>query len=143
MALWAIQNGTARCLFEREGSKRPVLDKSITLSNIEKNKFEIYADDFSGNESTLFLTEMNRGKKYEIRSKLLFFRDVYDWIQNHVAIITPNTPLIDLEYYYDDDSLLLINKLIETFDTGISKVKIEEISVDELSNAMPKPVLTE
>lgn len=134
------QNGTARCLFEREGSKRPVLDKSITLSNIEKNKFEIYADDFSGNESTLFLTEMNRGKKYEIRSKLLFFRDVYDWIQNHVAIITPNTPLIDLEYYYDDDSLLLINKLIETFDTGISKVKIEEISVDELSNAMPKPV---
>ena len=56
------QNGTARCLFEREGSKRPVLDKSITLSNIEKNKFEIYADDFSGNESTLFLTEMNRGK---------------------------------------------------------------------------------
>ena len=134
------QNGTARCLFEREGSKRPVLDKSITLSNIEKNKFEIYADDFSGNESTLFLTEMNRGKKYEIRSKLLFFRDVYDWIQNHVAIITPNTPLIDLEYYYDDDSLLLINKLIETFDTGISKVKIEEISVDELSSAMPKPV---
>ena len=33
-----------------------------------------------------------------------------------------------------------INRLIETFDTGISKVKIQEISLDELSNAMPKPV---
>ena len=83
---------------------------------------------------------MNRGKKYTVRSKLLFFRDVYDWIQNHIVVITPNTPFIDLEYYYDTDSLKLINELIETFDTGISKVKIEKISLDELSNAMPKAV---
>ena len=74
------------------------------------------------------------------RSKLLFFRDVYDWIQNHISIITPDTPLIDLEYYYDDNSLKLINKLIKTFDTGISQVKIEEITLDELSNALPKSV---
>lgn len=134
------QNGSARCLFEREGNKRPVLDESISLTNAEKNKFEIYADDFEGNETSLFLTEMNRGKKYTLRSKLLFFRDVYDWIQNHISVITPNTPLIDLEYYYDADSLKLINRLIETFDTGISKVKTEEISLDELSNAMPKAV---
>ncbi len=88
----------------------------------------------------MFLTEMNRGKKYSTRSKLLFFRDVYDWIQNHISIITPDTPLIDLEYYYDDNSLKLINKLIKTFDTGISQVKIEEITLDELSNALPKSV---
>ena len=49
-------------------------------------------------------------------------------------------PLIDLEYYYDDNSLKLINKLIKTFDTGISQVKIEEITLDELSNALPKSV---
>ena len=134
------QNGSARCLFEREGNKRPVLDESLTLSNAEKNKFEIYADDFAGNKTSLFLTEMNRGKKYTVHSKILFFRDVYDWIQNNIAVITPNTPLIDLEYYYDTDSLKLINKLIATFDTGISKIKIEEISLDELSNSMPKAV---
>ena len=134
------QNGTARCIFEREGNKRPVLDESITLGNVEKNKFEIYADDFAGNETSLFLTEMNRGKKYSSSSKLLFFTEVFDWIKNHITVITPNTPLIDLEYYYDNDSLQLINKLIETFDTGVSQVKIEEISLDELSNAMPKPV---
>lgn len=134
------QNGSARCLFERERNKRPVLDESISLTNTEKNKFEIYADDFEGNEKSLFLAEMNRGKKYSVRSKLLFFREVYDWIQNHILVITPNTPLIDLEYYYDTNSLKLINKLIETFDTGISKVKTEEISLDELSNSMPKAV---
>ena len=30
------QNGSARCLFEREGNKRPALDESITLSKIKK-----------------------------------------------------------------------------------------------------------
>lgn len=142
-AEWLYQlykNGSARCLFERDGNKRPVLDPEIALTKEEKNRFEIYADDFEGNETSLFLTEMNRGKKYTVHSKLLFFRDVYDWIQNHIIVITPNTPLIDLEYYYDMDSLKSINKLIETFDTGISKVKIEEISLDELSNAMPKVI---
>ncbi len=134
------QNGTACCLFEREGNKRAVLGKSITLSSAEKNKFDIYADDFEGNETVLFLTEMNRGKKYRENSKLLFFKDVFEWIQKHISIITPNTPLIDLEYYYDNESLQLINKLIETFDTGISRVNIEEITLDDLSKAMPTAV---
>ena len=123
------QNGTARCLFEREGNRQPVLDASITLGSTEKNKFEIYAEDFAGNETALFLTEMNRGKKYTSRSKLLFFREVYDWIQNHISVIKPDTPLIDLEYYYDEDSLQLINQLIETFDTGISQNGHEEPKV--------------
>ncbi len=30
------QNGSAKCLFEREGSKRPVLNDGITLTNTEK-----------------------------------------------------------------------------------------------------------
>ena len=54
-----------------------MLNDGITLINTEKNKFETYADDFEGNETSLFLTEMNRGKKYSTRSKLLFFRDVH------------------------------------------------------------------
>ena len=32
------------------------------LTNTEKNKFETYADDFEGNETSLFLNRMNRGK---------------------------------------------------------------------------------
>lgn len=134
------QNGSAKCLFERSKGNRPILDESIVLSNAEKTKFNIYADDFSGNETNLFLTEMNRGKKYGDNSRLLFFKEVYDWIQNHISIIMPNTPLIDLEYYYDTDSLQLVNSLIETFDTGISKVKIEEITLDELNKTIPKPI---
>ena len=32
--------------------KRPVLNDGITLTNTEKNKFETYADDFEGNETS-------------------------------------------------------------------------------------------
>lgn len=134
------QNGTARCLFERVGVQKPELDTAIVLSDAEKNKFDIYAEDFAGNETDLFLTEMNRGKKYTSRSKLLFFQEVFEWITKSITVITPNMPVIDLEYYYNDKSLKLINQLIETFDTGISQVKVEEITLDELANAMPKAV---
>ena len=38
--------------------KRPVLNDGITLTNIEKNKFETYADDFEGNEN-IFVPDRN------------------------------------------------------------------------------------
>lgn len=137
-----FQNGSAKCLFERGENGKTKLGDTLTLNASEKNRFSVYAEDFavSGNEAKLFLTEMNRGKKYDEDSKMLFFKDVYDWIVNHIVIITPNTPLIDLEYYYEDKSLSLINELIQTFDTGINEVKIEEITLEELSSAMPKPI---
>ena len=134
------QNGTERCLFEREGKKRPILGDAVVLDDAENNKFEIYAGDFEGNETALFLKEMNKGKKYDADSKLWFFREVYDQIENHILIISPNTPLIDLEYYYDDESLRCIDQLITTFDTGIRQVRIEEISLDELAHSLPETV---
>lgn len=129
-------DGSYRRLFEREKAKKPVLDSSVALSEEEKTKFEIYADDFSGNENILFLTEMNRGKKYSSKSNIIFFKKVYDWIKNNITVIMPNTPLIDLEYY-NEKSLEKISKLIKTFDTGISEVKIEEITLEELGSMLP------
>lgn len=134
------QDGSAKRLFEREEKKRPLLDETVTVSAAERKRFEVYADDFEGNGTQLFLTEMNRNKKYDQGSKLLFFRDIYQWLCNHVYIIRPNTPLMDLEYYYDDKSLELINQVIQTFDTGISAVSVDTISLEELENSLPRPV---
>ena len=134
-------DGTARLLFDREKNERPVLGKDISLEETEATRFEIYAYDFKESKtsySSLFLSEMNRGKKYAPQSKLLFFEEVYEWIQNNIIVITPNASLVDFEYYYQDDSLKLVNQLIQTFDTGISQVEIKKISMDELRNSIPK-----
>ena len=131
------QNGSERLLFRKDGQERPVLGDVVRTGSEEYSRFEIYADDFAGNDTMLFLGEMNRGKKYGEGSKLLFFREIYDWIENHICIITPNTPRITFAKCGMKVSLPMINRMIQSFDTGISKVDVKEISVNELRNSLP------
>lgn len=137
------QNGTGKQLFECGCSRRPVLGENVRLSAAERARFDVYAEDFEGNVTTLFLKEMNRGKKYADDSKLLFFQNAYRWFNNHLYVIHPDTPLMDFEYYYDEPSLERINQVIQTFDTGISRVSIKDISMEELENAVPKEVFAQ
>ena len=104
---------------------------------------DVYAEDFEGNTTTLFLNEMNRGKKYPDHSKLIFFQEVYRWFRSNLYVIHPDTPLMDFEYYYDEDSLHRINQVIQTFDTGISEVTVRNISLEELENSVPRSVFKE
>lgn len=135
------QNGSSRCVFERESKSKPILDSLVSLSTEEKRRFETYAADFEDNIADLFLTEMNRGKKIAQDSNLQIFKTVYNWIVSHIVIVTPNSRVTDFKYYYEEDSLALINSLISTFDTGISNVRIEEIDMGELAKMLPKTIL--
>lgn len=135
------QNGSAKCFFEREEKSKPLIDSSVTLSNEEYNRFETYASDFEDNIAELFLAEMNRGKKIGENSNLQIFKKVYNWLKNNIVIITPDSRLTDFKYYYEDDSLAMINRLISSFDTGVSNVRIEEIDMNDLSKMLPEPIL--
>ena len=48
--------------------------------------------------------------------------------------------MTNFQYYYEEESLSLINDLITTFDTGISNVRIQEIDINELSKMLPKQI---
>ncbi|XCP85727.1 AAA family ATPase [Roseburia hominis] len=135
------QNGGSKCIFEREERAKPLLDSSITLSKEEYNRFETYASDFEDNIAGLFLAEMNHGKKILENSNLQVFKKVFNWLKSHIVIITPNSRVTDFKYYYENDSLTLINDLISTFDTGVSNVRIEEIDLNDLSKMLPRPIL--
>lgn len=137
-----LQDGTANNLFIREGTNAPVLDEKINISDEEKHRFSVYAEDFAGHDSQLFLTEMNRGKKYEKKSKLLFFRDVFNWLNNNIIILNPHMGISSSEAYYNQESLEEISNLIQTFDTGISQISTRVISMDELTMMIPVEVLT-
>ena len=135
------QNGSARRIFERESKSKPLLDDSVRLTDEEKTRFKTYSDDFEDNIVDLFLTEMNRGKKISHDSNLKVFNLIFNWIKTNIVVVTPNTPVTDFKYYYEEDSLDLINKLISIFDTGVTNVRIEEIDLNELSKMLPKPIL--
>lgn len=135
------QNGNAKCLFERnEGEKIPRLGEEIKLDKADEARFKTYVDDFEGNESILFLSEMNRNKKYTNDSKLIFFQETYNWLSRNIVIVKPNTSFNNFQYYNDETSLELINNLIKTFDTGIEKVKIVETDFEEFKKALPDEV---
>jgi len=134
------QNGSSRCIFQRDISADPQITTHIALPPTDRKRFMTYANDFSENYTSLFLTEMNRNKKILKGSKLKVFQDVFTWLHKHVVIYTPNAPVTDFRYYYNADSLALINRLISTFDTGISNIRIEEISLSELNRMLPEQI---
>jgi AAA15 family ATPase/GTPase len=134
------QNGSAKTLFERKEGEKPQLGENVLLEKGDETKLQIYLEDFDENSNMLFLSFMNTGKKYKSDSKMLFFKDTFNWITNNLEICTPHTSLNSFEYYYDEASLTTINELIKTFDTGISKVSINEISREELKKELPEPI---
>ena len=83
---------------------------------------------------------MNRNKKYSEDSKLVFFKEVYSWLSQNIIIVKPNTSFDNFQYYNDETSLELINKLIKTFDTGIDKVRVEKTDFEEFRKALPAKV---
>ncbi|MCF0125865.1 MAG: ATP-binding protein, partial [Clostridia bacterium] len=136
-----FQDGTSRNLFVREGSSQPKLGETIKLSAGERNRFKVYAEDFIGNDTKLFLSEMNRGKQYDKDSKLYFFYQVFDWLDKNIIIIKPNMGISSSDTYYSEESLNNVTKLIQTFDTGITDIKTKVISIEEMSKNIPADLL--
>ena len=136
-----MQDGGAHQLFIREGNNAPVLGDDVRLSTAEKRRFTVYSEDFIDQAARLFLTEMNRGKKYARNSRLLFFPETFNWIMNNIIVINPNIGISNTEAYYNDESLENISKLIQTFDTGITDIKTRQITVDEMSKMIPIEVV--
>lgn len=129
-------------LFERETDKnRLELGESLKLDEIDNMRFKTYQMDFDGNHSDLFVREMNRNKKLNPDSMLQFFMDVFNWFDEDMTTIFPDQPITDFEYFYGDEGTDAFSKLIELFDTGISKVKVEEISLSDLKNKIPAKIV--
>jgi hypothetical protein len=138
-----MQDGSAHNLFIREGSSIPMLGEGIKPTTAEKNRFAIYSEDFAGHDNQLFLTEMNRGKKYNGDSRLLFFKQIFDWLINNIIVVNPNIGISNTDAYYSAESLENISRLIQTFDTGVSEIKTKEITMEEMGKMIPAEVLSE
>ncbi|MGN0905966.1 MAG: ATP/GTP-binding protein [Bullifex sp.] len=134
-------SGKSTAIYERESGKPPVPGKGLKLNEEEKQRFSTYAADFADNMSGLFLNELNRGKKYQTDSGFSVFSKIYRWIREKIVVITPDSRFINFQQYYNAESLSEINRLIRTFDTGVSDIHIEETDTNELEKLVPPPVL--
>ena len=137
------QDGTAKRIYERTIGKKIQYEKEFFNKQDEQDrlKFEIYAKDFQDNERILFLSEMNKDKKYSKNSKLNIFVRIFEWLTENIIIYSPNEPIIDFAEYYDTDSLAMLNEFILAFDTGISSIKIEEVNIDVVKKELPTKMI--
>ena len=138
-----LQDGSSNNLFLRNADSVVNLGETVKANENELNRFLVYAEDFKGNSSQLFLAEMNRGKKYEDNSKLRFFESVFNWINNNIIVIDPNNGISSIDTYYNAESLEKVSELIKTFDTGITNVSTRIISIDEFKNMVPADILSD
>lgn len=134
------QNKSVDILFEWKKGNKPTIGENVSQTDNDKLKLDTYMDDFDENSNSLFLSFMNKGKKYNTDTKLSFFKETYEWIVNNITVCTPQSSITNLENYYDEISLSDITALIRTFDTGISDIKIENTTFEELANELPRPI---
>lgn len=86
----------------------------------------------SKNTQTMLFERETDTSRLELGENLILDEDL--------VTIFPDQPITDFEYFYGDGGSDKINEIIELFDTGISKVKIEEISVADLKNKIPTKI---
>lgn len=135
------QTGSAYPIFEWEKGTKPILGEKLGLKNADDVRAKTYIDDFDENSSVLFLSVMNRGKKYTPESKLVIFKEIFNYLNEQIIVCTPKTSITDFQRYYDEASLTRIADIIKSFDTGISEITIEDTTVEEISKEVPQPIL--
>lgn len=140
--LESTKSNEMKILFNREKGKFE-LSKELGATKDDLDKFKIYSEDLSENNSVLFLSEMNRNKKITKDSKLYFFKEIYHWFSKDVNIFSPDTPVTNFEYYYDVSSLKIVKHIIKSFDTGITDITVRELTIEELQSKLNKEIFND
>jgi len=123
--LYEIGKSSDELIFERKKNE-------IKLGNLlQKNKklkerFKIYIEDMGNQPSQLFLSEISN--KNLDNSTIETFNDIYNWFNEKLVILHPNTKYGNISSIGSDDNLSKIfKKYLKNFDTGI----VDIISIEE------------
>jgi len=107
------------------------------------NRLNIYHSDIKDVDNTLFLTEMNRNKEtlYQdfLSNNVVILKKLFDWFVNSLIIIFPQSRLCNNRFFYSEEYIKKINKIITTFGTGIKECKVVNANMQELQQSNIPP----
>ncbi|MCY6371226.1 AAA family ATPase [Clostridium ganghwense] len=146
---WLIElysNNSEKNIFTRDilngQFKSDLLIKTAGL----KTKFDVYSDDLKNNKDILFINEMNNRAKselYKSKNELSIFKDVYNWFAEKLDVNYPDRPISDYSYFRDSNNKEDICRVIKGFGTGISNFQIKHSSLEQVSDKLPKKLLSQ
>lgn len=118
-----------KVLYERSGS-RIVFDKSLEKDQALQFVFRGTRD------NQLFLTN-------SISQKVERFRAMYDWFENHLQLVAPDSRFGRFERFLEDGSptLCAMRDALAHLDTGITNLEFEAIRLDDLR--LPKEFIAD
>lgn len=127
-------------------SRRVIEEKLVKISSTrektlyDRNYDQITIDPELGNndflkfafqgtrENQLYLTN-------SVSQKVDAFRPVYDWFRNNLVMVGPNWKYLSIEDFIDEDqpNYALMNKMLSSLDTGISRLGGEDVPFESVS----------
>ena len=135
---WITHVNKNKILYQRHNEGNPVCN--LKLNKEEQKRMNVYMDDFSSNDKSLFLSEMNHNKHFDEDSSLNIFRDIYYWFVRDLKIISPNTPSLN---NYDEESFMGIKRLLHCYDLGIDDIELKDVSKSQVVNKIGIPLYTD
>ncbi len=132
--------------------------KTIFYRNILKGEYEvnnyfkdsslnerlnIYAEDVKEDDSILFLRVMNQNKDslYTNSSDIKIYKYIYNWFKYKLSVNYPDRPITNYSYLMDREHVNQIGSLLSSFGTGVSEFVIAEVTLEKISNNVPKDIM--
>lgn len=133
-------------------------DKPIFERTILENGESVFAGDFKPKgeigiryglfqkdvlKNQLFLHELSERNTANLKN-FEVFRTVFQWFQESLVVIYPDTKPADLQpVNVSSDLLKFFDECLHFFKTGIQSVSAHEIALDSLLNELPESVKTQ
>ncbi|MBR1403505.1 MAG: AAA family ATPase [Treponema sp.] len=106
---------------------------------------QVYADGLEGSNSLLLSTlNKNTTGLYKKYPDAVIIQKIFDWIVNKLSINFPDNPLpTDAAFLLDEDNFLRFSNLLNSFGTGINKLKKAPIDAKKLIEQLPSFIRNE
>ena len=142
---WLYELGSShpKTLLLRDTAHGKPIVSDVEFTSQEKTRFETYAEDFSHESARLFLSELNRSKRYVPGSSFQVFVDAFEWLTARIVVVSPTQPPRDAKYLLSEEGVDRAGKLLGSFDTGISEIYQEPMSLEAFSDAVSEQYLVQ
>jgi AAA15 family ATPase/GTPase len=131
-----LNKSSESVIFERDVNSKRFVD------GLKNDSINLYYNGIRSDQNILFLNEMNRNKRdfFKDNPKTAIYKKIFDWLCISLDINFANNSISGYKYLLEDDNFSKITSLLQTFGTGITDFKLEEIPKLQFFDKIPQQI---
>lgn len=135
--LYELNKKEEKCIYDLSFDDSD--ENSIDELYSDNERFLLLKDDISEMDNSLILSEVVRRKYYQNDNSFIIFKEIYNWFENDLRIVSPSGSPGPIDEIFKDDLKDNILDMLKKFDTGIKDFSYISRSKEE--SAIPKFIL--